>query len=74
MRSDTSKNSTGYALDPTHIRVVRLIAGISQSQIATAIGRSQGYFSCFERGQLHLSPSEARLVAEFLGLDVRAPR
>lgn len=66
------KVSSVFLLDPVDVRAVRRASEIPQSSLAAAIGRSQVFISDFERGRAKLNLTEARAIAQLLGLT--APR
>ena len=60
-----------HTLDTQPLRVLRRLANISQQKLASAIGRSQAFVSCVERGKAELSQREQRIVAKVLGVTGR---
>ncbi len=50
------------------IKLLRTLKGLSQAELARAIGRTQPYISNVERDFGQLTPSEARIVERLLGL------
>lgn len=52
---------------PTSIRALREAAGISQQQLATKTGMTQGYISQIETGSRQPSIGNLRLLARALG-------
>jgi transcriptional regulator with XRE-family HTH domain len=55
-------------IDPQRLRNLRRLKNIPQQKIAKAIGRSQAYVSCAERGTAELSLREQRIIAKVLGI------
>jgi len=53
-------------LDHTAARAARLSLGLTQANVAAQLGRTQAYFSLFERGLRPLRPNELRLLAVIL--------
>jgi transcriptional regulator with XRE-family HTH domain len=52
----------------THLRNARRAAGLTQTQLANKLGKSQGYVSLLERGQRNPSASVATRLAVVLNL------
>ena len=57
---------------PLRLKVVLLERGITQGQLATAIGRTQQHISRVMRGHVCLSDSDRAKVAAFLRVSMRA--
>jgi transcriptional regulator with XRE-family HTH domain len=55
-------------IDPQRLRNLRRLKNISQQKIANALGRSQAFVSCAERGTAALSLREQRIIAKVLGI------
>jgi transcriptional regulator with XRE-family HTH domain len=55
-------------IDPTRLRALRRLKNIPQKKIAQALGRSQSFLSCAERGTAELSLREQRIIAKVLGI------
>jgi transcriptional regulator with XRE-family HTH domain len=60
-------------LDPAAARAARLSLGLTQANIAAQIGRTQAYFSLFERGLRPLRPNELRLLQAILSAPSSGP-
>jgi transcriptional regulator with XRE-family HTH domain len=50
----------------------REAAGLNQTQLGKALGKSQSFVSNYERGQRRLDVTEFVLIARILGLDASA--
>lgn len=56
--------------EPPSLRVLRLRRGMSQAQLAAAIGTQQPHVARIERGQSDLRLETCRRIAEALGVDL----
>jgi len=54
------------------IKEARLAAGMTQTELAEATGRTQAYISKFEKGQLRLDVADFVIFAQCLKLDAHA--
>lgn len=61
-------NGDQNIIDPTRLRALRRLQNIPQQKLAKAIGRSQAFVSCAERGTAELSLREQRIIAKVLGV------
>lgn len=60
-------------MNGTHkIKFFRRLAGISQWELAAAIGKSQAHISQIERAQTTPSAEDLDRIADALGVEVRA--
>ncbi|MBT9167933.1 MAG: hypothetical protein DDT20_00875 [Firmicutes bacterium] len=57
----------GIRAKPHEIQIARLEKGLSQGEVATALGISRGYLSEIESGNRGLSPALARKICQLLG-------
>lgn len=55
-------------IDYKRLRALRVLQNIPQQKLASAIGRSQAFVSCVERGTAALSLREQRIIAKVLGV------
>jgi transcriptional regulator with XRE-family HTH domain len=55
-----------------HLAAARIAKGLTQAEVATAIGRDQSLVSRYESGKSRVDVTVAPLLAEVLGLDLIA--
>jgi transcriptional regulator with XRE-family HTH domain len=64
------KNNERYAILIERLKVLRKESGITQSELATRIGRDQTYISKIEGKQRRIDVIELQSFCEALGVDV----
>jgi transcriptional regulator with XRE-family HTH domain len=52
----------------SQIKILRLLTGITQSELSEKLGISQSYLSLLERGQREITPELSRRIENVLGL------
>ncbi len=61
---------TVYRDQPKSLRVLRLLKGMSQAQLAEAIGTQQPHIARIENGQADVRLETCRRIAKVLGVDL----
>ena len=61
------------AFSPKILRITRQLRGITQTQVAHAVGRSQAFVSQMERGRRPPSTEEIKALAQALGVESDDP-
>jgi DNA-binding XRE family transcriptional regulator len=71
-RNETVRSASGAAKAGAFVRTMRLAAGLSQDQLASASGMTQSMISDLERGAGKIGPSFETLLrlAEACGMDI----
>lgn len=64
----TMPNATTVQPDATALRALRAGRGLSQTEVATALERTQAWVSQIESGNYTTSKSSLRLIALFYGV------
>lgn len=54
------------------LRRARKAAGLTQADVARTFGRSQGFISKIESGEIRIDPIQLRRFAELYGVEVTA--
>jgi transcriptional regulator with XRE-family HTH domain len=52
------------------LREARRAAGLTQAEVARSFGRTQGFISKIESGEIRLDPIELQRLAELYGVEV----
>lgn len=64
--------SDEYAEMLVLLRAARKASGLTQADVARAIGRTQGFVSKVEHGEIRIDPIELQRFAELYGVEVTA--